>query len=110
MWQIVHRVGNHVFTAIATASLMVWAITLVLWPLGHWRRLYVNYCFGMTQVGIQTEAGTLAVGGYQYPRAVTRGWSRAVHDLDESSYTGLLDFGHLHKERNSPGDNLFGSM
>ena len=107
MRQHLAHVGWHLFTAAAVVSLVICVAALVIWPVGHWRRLYFKYCFGVTQIEIQTEAGTLAVGRYEFPRAVPRGWGGATRDLDADSPSGPFDFGRLHKDRLRPDDNLY---
>ena len=68
---------------------------LVVWPLGFWRRLAINYCFGRTQVGVVTSAGSVGVVKYVYDRDVP-GWTGGVFRLDAEEGGSLLDFGHYH--------------
>ena len=106
----ISQIRRHLFTAAAAASLFICVAALLLWPVGYWRRLNLMYCFGQTQFDIQTEAGTLALGRYQYPQAAPRGWKWALHRLENDSYSGPFDFGHLHSPRRRPDDNLYDAV
>jgi hypothetical protein len=110
---IMHRryggIFGFVFTGLACGSLVLCALALLLWPVGYWRRVNINYTVGKFQVDLQTASGTVAVGRYVYPRAVPRflrGWNGRLHQLEPDD-GGLLDFGRLHRDRLSPSDNLY---
>lgn len=90
--------------------MFVCAAALLSWPAGYWRRLHVSYRFGHVQVGIQSAAGTLSLGRYEYPVALPRGWGGAVRSLEADSHSGPFDFGRLHKPRRRPDDNLFDAV
>jgi hypothetical protein len=100
------RMRWRLFTFAAAVSLMLCVIALMAWPVGYWRRVYVFYRFGATQIGIQTHAGTMSLGVYQYPRPTSlSGWGGAVRGLEPDDYEGLFNFGHLHSPARHAGDN-----
>ena len=102
------RMRWRLFTFAAVVSMTLCVMALVAWPVGYWRRVYVYYRFGAIQVGVQTHAGTMSLGIYEYPRpALMNGWGGAVRGLEADDYEGLFNFGHLHSPPRRIGDNLY---
>jgi hypothetical protein len=96
------------FTFLAALSFLLCAAALVSWPAGYWRRVYVYYRIGATQVGLQTRGGTMSLGAYRYPSPTSMdGWGSAVRGLEADDFEGAFDFGHLHKPPLHASDNLY---
>jgi hypothetical protein len=92
------------FTAAAATSLLLSLTTLVLWPVGYWRRHALLHTTTWTQLGIVSETGNIGLTRYVYDSPRPTRWqlnSFPASPRDPADPLAVLDFGHADVRRAS---------